>query len=239
MNIDVCFTPNDYQAQSLPAHVAVVIDVLRATTSLTVALENGCKRIVPVETVEQALAQKERSYPEALLAGERQALPIPGFDLGNSPFEYSRQVVLGKTIIMTTTNGTVALHRASGAEKVYAAAFVNNAAICNALRQIGHDIVVLCAGTAGQFSLEDGLCAGLIADRLSDCCSLSDRALATQAMYRDFRLDIKGRILIAAHAHYLEKIGFGKDVTFCMQHDLFALVPVFADGIISLQSAGR
>jgi 2-phosphosulfolactate phosphatase len=236
MRINVCFTPQDYLGQTFAGgHSAVVIDVLRATTSISAALANGCRRFIPVATVEEAQAIK-REIPDALMGGERQARLIPGFDLGNSPFEYSRGVVEGKTIIMTTTNGTLALKTAEEATKVYAGGFVNAAALCAKLSAEGQDITILCAGTHGRFSLEDALCAGLMADRLSSQAKLGDAALAVQAMYRDFAGDLATRVAKSSHAAYLVDIGFAADVGYCLQTDVFGVVPEFCDGVITATS---
>lgn len=234
MNIEVCFTPEEYQISKYEKYTAVVIDVLRATTSIATAFSNGCRRIVPVEQVQQAFYKKEQSYPEAILAGERKGLLISGFSLGNSPLEYGRDTVQDKTIIMTTTNGTMALNKASGAQKVYAAAFVNSMAICSKLIEERRPVVILCAGTEGRFSVEDSLCAGLIVDRLKDHYSLSDKALAVQAMYEAFKPNLVARVSQSSHAIYLTELGFGDDVTLCLQQDVFSVAPVFANGELTL-----
>lgn len=232
MILDVCFTPHDYL--SLPPsgdHAVAVLDIFRATSSMTTAFANGCRRFFPVETIEEALALREK-YPDALLAGERQARPIPGFDLGNSPREYDRQTVAGKTVIMTTTNGTVALKAAEQATKVYVGAFVNAAALCRKLVSADMDIVILCAGTRGRFTIEDALCAGLVAERLAGVAELSDAALAARALYNDCRPDLIGRAVQGAHAKHLVAIGYGDDIAYCLRHDLYEVVPGFHDGAI-------
>jgi 2-phosphosulfolactate phosphatase len=233
MRISVCFTPQDYLQQTfVGGHSAVVIDVLRATTSIAVALSNGCRQLIPVATVEEAQTKK-KDFPGALLGGERQARLIPGFDLGNSPFEYSRVVVEGKTIIMTTTNGTLALKTAEEATKVYAGSFVNAAALCERLSAEDRDITLLCAGTRGRFSLEDALCAGLLTERLNGQAKLGDAAMAVQAMYRDFRDDLATRVACSSHASYLLDNGFAADVGYCLQTDVFDVVPEFREGFIT------
>jgi 2-phosphosulfolactate phosphatase len=238
VTIDVCFTPRDYLSQP-PAgdHAVAVLDVFRATTSMITAFANACRSFVPVETVEEALALKER-LPGALLAGERQARPIQGFDLGNSPREYDRRAVAGKTVIMTTTNGTVAMKAAERAAKVYVGAFINAAALCRTLAGANMDIVILCAGTRGRFTLEDALCAGLIADRLEGAAELSDAAIAARAVYRDCRAELLARTCQGAHAKHLVAIGYGDDIAYCLRHDLYDVVPEFRDGEIKDPAAG-
>lgn len=232
MIIDICFTPNDFTAKEYRGYVAVVIDAFRATTSIATACANGCKQIIPVKTVEEALQIKNK-YPEVLLAGEREGLLIPGFNLGNSPYEYTKEQIADKTIVMTTTNGTMALTKAASLPKVYVAAFVNAAAVTNALQQIQKNIVILCAGSEGHFSLEDTLCAGLFAERLSSVAKLSDTALAAKGMYCNFKNDLLNRVSESSHAKYLSSIGFEQDIAFCLSHDMLSVVPVFAENNIT------
>lgn len=233
MKVDICFTPNEFDAEKYNKYSAVVIDVLRATTSIATACANGCKAIIPVKTVEEANTIKANN-PDILLAGEREGILIPGFNLGNSPFEYTHEQVAGKTIVMTTTNGTLALTKASAAQKVYAMAFVNAASIASTLLQNQEDVIIVCAGSEGKFSLEDALCGGLLADRLSHVAKLSDTALAAQAMYRDFAPNLLSRVEESSHACYLSSIGFKKDVTLCLQQNTLSVVPIYANGAITV-----
>ncbi|SDF47708.1 2-phosphosulfolactate phosphatase [Sporolituus thermophilus] len=232
MQIDVCFTPDDYLASS--ASVVVVIDVLRATTSIATAFANGCRKLVPAATVAEAVALKQDRFPDALLAGERKGLIIPGFQLGNSPFEYVRNIVDGKTIIMTTTNGTRALNFARNAAAVFTAGFVNATAVCECLANMGRDVVFLCAGTEGRFSIEDVLCAGLLVRCCGLSATLSDKALAARAMYEGVRSELLETVMASSHGRYLREIGFADDVAFCLRHDIFAVVPQYCDGIITI-----
>ena len=233
-NIEVFFTPDDYQAEKFKNYTAVVIDVFRATTSIATAFHNGCSQVVPVETVEQAFEKREKLYPEAILAGERKGLLISGFHLGNSPLEYGNGTVGGKTIVMTTTNGTFALNKAAGANKVVTAAFVNAMAVCSQLEKDEQDVVILCAGTDGRFSVEDALCAGLIADRLSSHAYLTDKALCVQAMYQGFSCNLVERVKQTSHALYLNQLGFINDVKLCLEHDVISVVPTFKDGVLKV-----
>ncbi|VBB06305.1 2-phosphosulpholactate phosphatase [Lucifera butyrica] len=235
MQVHVCFTPGEYPGCG-ERHIAVVIDVFRATSSMAAAMFHGCKMICPVRTVEEALQLRQNEYPAALLAGERKGLLIPGFDLGNSPLEYTAAVVDGREIIMTTTNGTQALNHVSQAATVYTAAFVNAAAVCERLRNAATDVMVLCSGTEGRFALEDALCAGLIAGRLAENAVLSDTAVAALAMYRDFCCsgNMIPRVAASSHASYLRQIGYSQDVAYCLQHDIYPVVPVFTQGKVTL-----
>jgi 2-phosphosulfolactate phosphatase len=163
--LDLFLLPDLARPEDLAGRTAVVIDVLRATTTIAHALAAGAKAVVPCGEVEQARQVALRLGADALLAGERGGLPIPGFDLGNSPAEFTAQRVEGKTIVFTTTNGTRALLRCTGAEDVLLAAFVNFSAVCTELA--GRDnVAIVCAGTDGQVTREDVLLAGAIVDDL-------------------------------------------------------------------------
>lgn len=233
MKVDVCLRPGDFKIQNYPNNIAVVIDVLRATSSIITAFANGCASFLPVTTVEEARDCK-RQHRQALLAGERQGRCIEGFDIGNSPFEYNKDRVADQQIIMTTTNGTKALQAASLAKKVYVGAFLNSAALCQVLAADNQDVVIVCAGSEGKFSFEDALCAGLIANRLSHFGMLSDTAMAAQAMYNGCKAEINTSVAASSHAQYLISIGFEKDVKYCLQLDQFHVVPVYSHGVIQL-----
>ena len=233
MRIDVCLTPAEYSAKHYSDTIAVVIDVFRATSSMASAFANQCEAIIPVETVEDALIE-QRCNPGSLVAGERNALKVAGFDLGNSPFEFTAEAVAGKTIIMSTTNGTVALVRAVGSLAIYTAAFVNAAAVCQTLRQQGRDCVLICAGRKGSFSLEDALCAGLLSDRLADVAVLGDAAQFARSAYCQSKQHLLKNVAESLHARYLSEVGLGKDVAWCLQHDILDVVPCFSEGKVRI-----
>ena len=151
----------------LAGGVAVVIDVLRATTTMVHALAAGCDAVIPCLEIHEALRVAAEHQPRrALLAGERQGRPIEGFDLGNSPSTFTPEVCSGRTIAMTTTNGTRAIAACQGAERILIAAFVNRKATLDALKADGRPVHCICAGTDGQVSLEDTLLAGALAQEL-------------------------------------------------------------------------
>jgi 2-phosphosulfolactate phosphatase len=167
---------------SLRGGVAVVVDVLRATTVMVHALAAGCAEIVPCAGIEEAKATAARLPPgTALLSGERQGLPIPGFDLGNSPDEFTPEVCGGKTVVMTTTNGTRAILASLEAERVYIGSFANLRATSEEIlvqvlkKDHGRPVHIVCAGTEGFISLEDSLAAGAMTAWISESSALEDR----------------------------------------------------------------
>ena len=165
---------------SLRGGLAVVVDVLRATTVMVQALAAGCESIIPCGEIEEALQVAAGLPPgTALLAGERQGLPIPGFDLGNSPGEFTSRVCNDKTLVMTTTNGTRAILASQEAERVYIASFTNLRATSEEIsvqflkKDHGHSVHIVCAGTEGHISLEDSLLAGALVSQIADVSGIT------------------------------------------------------------------
>ena len=149
--------------------IAVVIDVLRATSVMTTALDNGARSVLPVTTIEEAETVFKTSDPACTLkGGERHALKIDGFDFGNSPLEYKRPLVAGKDIIITTTNGTNAIRNVQKAEMMVLACLRNASAVVGFLIGKNKDVVIVCSGTEGKFSMDDGLCAGMLLHLLKE-----------------------------------------------------------------------
>ncbi|MDW8267156.1 MAG: 2-phosphosulfolactate phosphatase [Gemmataceae bacterium] len=229
--------PREVQVHLLPSVVApgqlagsttVVIDVLRATTSIVHALAAGCKSIRPCAEIEEAraLADSLRAG-KVLLAGERNGRPLPGFDLGNSPSEFTSRLCRGKTVVLTTTNGTRALLRAAEADRVLVAGFVNFSAVCELLLHETRSIHLLCAGSEGDIALEDALLAGALVDFLCDVSDvqLNDGArLAWDAFEQHGRV-LRGALEVCAGGARLRQLGYDDDIVAAARVDQFALVP--------------
>jgi 2-phosphosulfolactate phosphatase len=201
---------------------AVVIDVLRATTTLTMALANGARAVIPIRTPAEALALCDR-HPDTLACGERDGRIVPGFDLGNSPFEYPRERVAGKTLAFASTNGSLALLAARRARRRIPAAFINARAVVERIRG-EREVAIVCAGRLGGFSLEDAACAGLLITRLAaygaieaDSAARFVRSLAP-ADPAEARALVEG----AAHARDLGAMGeaYRRDLEFCATLDV-------------------
>jgi 2-phosphosulfolactate phosphatase len=194
---------------------AVVIDVLRATTTMVYALAAGCACVRPCATVEEAVGLAASLDGEnVLLGGERSGKPLPGFDLGNSPGEYTAARCRGATVVMTTTNGTRALLHAAGARRVLPAAFVNYGAACEQLRREGGPVCVVCAGEGGLPALEDALLAGALVDFLAGqgAVRLDDGARLAWDSYRQRRGDLAGALREGAGGARLRALGYDEDV---------------------------
>lgn len=231
---------------SLPSQCVVVIDVLRATSTIVAALAAGAAGIIPVLTPEEARALA-RTMPggRVLLGGERKAVRIPGFDLGNSPREYQAEAVAGKTIILTTTNGTRTVHAASAAARVLMGAILNAAAVARAVVREGRDLIIVCAGTRGGFSLEDVLAAGVILEALPGGAAAEgydleadydDLSLAALAIARYYRGRLDEALKWTHHGLDLEGLGFAADLDYCARLDAIPVVPVWSEGTIRLRA---
>ena len=213
--------------------IAVVIDVLRATSVITTALTNGARSVIPVMTVEGA-EQRFSACDAAstLKGGERNSVKIEGFDLGNSPLEYKPDIVGDKDIIFTTTNGTQALHSVKGADEIVLACFRNMATVADYLLRQQKDVVLVCSGTHGQFSLDDGLCAGRLVGLLKTKIKveLDDISILLSNHYEKSKDNLFGALAECFHMKYLFGLGFYDDIKFCLQTDRVDAIPVFKDG---------
>lgn len=242
-NLEVVFTPEEIKNRRLSDKLIVVIDVLRASSTIVTALAYGCRGLVPILSPEQAKEKAQQfKKEEVLLGGEREGRKIKGFDLGNSPREYQKEIVEDRIIIFSTTNGVKTLERVRGAFRIIIASFLNLQATFNYCSKFQGDILLACAGKEGYFSLEDTVCAGMLINSLrdiySDTCQEVDANLTAQVLYKKFGNNILEMLRKSQHGRYLESIGLRKDLEFCSQLDIFNIVPVFRDGLISLNEEG-
>ena len=227
-DVYVHLVPELVPQDRLAGSIAVVVDVLRATTSIVYALAAGCTAVRPCVEIEEAraLAGQMRAG-RVLLAGERGGQPIADFDLGNSPRAFTPQICRGITLVLTTTNGTRALARAVGAERVLIAAFVNYSAVCEQLCKDARPIHIICAGTDGEVSLEDTLLAGALIECLSDTMEvrLNDGARLAWDCFENHGQVLQGALEISLGGTGLIKLGYEDDIKAAAQVDKFALVP--------------
>ncbi|TLX76028.1 2-phosphosulfolactate phosphatase [Labilibacter sediminis] len=232
MNIDVILSAREIFPDKVKDKTVVVIDVLRATSVMTTALANGAKQILPVLTPEEAFdLQKEMGKENVVLGGERKAVPIPGFDFGNSPFSYSPEIIKDKTLIITTTNGTRAILNSLGAKKLLVGAFLNDRAIVEAIKN-DEDVVFVASGSHDHFTMEDSLCAGKMAHDLQVLvgAQLSDVAIAMAYLYEQNKNDIHAIGSKGKHYKRLTGLGEIRDLEYCYQSDILDIVPVYKDG---------
>lgn len=209
--------------------VIIAIDVLRCSSSIVTALANGAKAVIPSTTLNEArsLAKTHR----AILAGERKGKKPKGFQLGNSPLEFEKEVVQGRTIVLTTTSGTKAIVLGKKGRSVLVGSLLNLQATARLSARLAEaskrGISLVTAGTRGLFSLEDFLCAGAISDRFMGCgARLDDGCLAAVHAWRNARLDLRSALREGRHAKYLNSIGLGDDVDFCARVDVFDIAAI-------------
>lgn len=238
MQISTYRLPQDVPARACTDQVAVVIDVLRATTTIITALYHGCQGVIPVAEVEEAI-EISRHYPveERVLAGERECVTIEGFDLSNSPLEFTEDKIKGKAVFLTTTNGTRAI-QGTDAVQVLVAGFVNAAETGAYLSRQGRDVTLICAGTLGRFSMEDHLAAGAIIAHIQEAdisISMDDLSLASLSLYQQHRTEKKMHELLDQASHYqrLKELGYTEDLVHCLTQDSMPVLAEYKDGSVS------
>lgn len=236
-NIDVFTSAQSFQEEDLRDKTVVVIDVLRATSTIVTALENGARGVIAVEDMGDASKIAQNLDPSRyLLCGEKDGVKIEGYHLGNSPLEYTEEKVKGRTLILNTTNGTKAITRASLADDVYIGSFLNLKAIRDELKSVDKEIVIVCAGWRSRLSLEDFLCAGhivydLLGGSLPD--EARDGAKLAFGIYEKYKDKLADVMTKTNHSVRLKGIVDTNDVEFCSQVSVFDVVPLLDEGIIT------
>jgi len=235
--LDVFFSSQSFHEEELRNKVVVVIDVLRASSTIITALMNQAKGIIPVEDMGEAsrISQSVDS-DNLLLCGEKDGIKIEGYDLGNSPFEYSSEVVKNKTLILNTTNGTKAIKKAVGSAELYIGSFLNLSTVVQTLHEVENDVVLICAGWRRRMAIEDLLFAGNIIHKLGNGYlhgESRDGAKVAYGLYDKFMDNIPEVIHSSNHAVRLKDLTDEKDVDYCSQTDICDILPVLNDGIIT------
>ena len=236
MRLDVYLTPAELHPGALAGCVVGVIDVLRASTTITAAIDHGARAVIPFEGTDEVV-ERARQFERAavLLAGERKMLTVPGFDLGNSPGEVTADVVAGKTVLLSTTNGTHALLQSQGARDTVIASYVNCGAVtalCRTALRSGLPVALVCAGQDRHFALEDAACAGRFVRTITrrfTGATLNDAARACALIDRKYGDDLETLFHDSAHGYALADAGFGDDLVHCARLDAHPVVPVYVE----------
>ncbi len=235
--IQLYFTTGGVSDELLKGSRAVVIDVLRTAASITEALDKGAKYVIPAPSVDAASNLiKQIPRDDVLLCGEHEAKPIDGFDLGNSPSEYTYKRVREKRLIYVSTNGSLALLKCAAAESVYLCGFINLNAVIDTLLKLKtpFPLIIVCSGNHNQFSLEDAVCGGVLINRIhrriDQEFDLNDGARAAEKLAVEFGEDIPKLLNETGHGQYLKSIGFEDDLTLCAVDSAYSVVPVLRDG---------
>ena len=223
-SIEVCLTPALLHLYDFKESIVVVIDIFRATSSICYGIENGAEAIIPVATVE---ACESYRHSEFLLAAERNGEVVAGFDFGNSPFSYIKDKVQGKTVVLTTTNGTHAINVSRGASKIVIGSFLNLGALCDWLKTQPNDVLLLCSGWKDKVNLEDTLFAGgVVHNLMNEDYQLDDSGIAAEDLYRIAKNDLNAYLKKTSHSERLKKLGIEEDIAFCLQVDITTSIPV-------------
>ncbi len=227
-NLHVCLSPTLLPLYHVENYIVVIVDIFRATSSICYGIENGAEAIIPVSEVETCAAYRQKGLGY-LLAAERNGEVVEGFDFGNSPFSYTKEKVAGKTIVLTTTNGTHALHLSRGAKKVVIGSFLNLTALCNWLKTQNENVLLVCAGWKHNFNLEDTLFSGAVVEQLKNHnFKTDDAAIAANDLYLLGKDDLDAYLAKTSHSERLKQLGIEADIAFCLNVDITTAIPILS-----------
>lgn len=236
--IQVFFSPAHVDELYLRGKNIVVVDVLRASTTIATALHNGAKEIIPVATIESAVKISSSLFGDVTLrGGERNGKVVKGFNLGNSPSEYTEETVRGKSIIYTTTNGSAAMVRGRYAKNAVIVSFVNVSKAVTFLKELKEDFIIVCAGKEDDFCLEDAVCAGMMITKFQKSqrnVVLDDSGKTAVVLYGKYGKNLLTMLRESDHGKFLTAIGFGDDLRICADVDSVPVLPVMSANVIKL-----
>jgi 2-phosphosulfolactate phosphatase len=230
LKVEVCLTPLLYVNYRNDNSIVVVIDILRATTAICTAFEYGVKEMIPVASEEEAYEYKRKGF---LVGGERNGEQLEGLDFGNSPYHYMGDHIKGKTVVLTTTNGTQAIEQCKDAYKVIIGAFTNLTALCDFLKNEGKDVILLCSGWKNKFNLEDSLFAGAVVDELANderFTEFADSSLAARYLFQVAKDDAYKFLRNSSHRKRLAKLNLKEDIKYSLSFDKSSIIPILKDG---------
>jgi 2-phosphosulfolactate phosphatase len=231
--LETCFSPELLPLYPVSEKIVVVVDIFRATSCMVAGLASGVQSIVPVATLDECRALMAQGY---VGAGERDGKHVEGFDIGNSPFSYMLPQYRGRSIAVTTTNGTKAINRAHHAREIIIGAFLNLSAIADYLVQQPNDALIVCAGWKGKFNLEDTLFAGALARKLDGFFTTEDDSvIAARELYANMQSDMYAYLQQSSHYKRLSKLGIREDIGYCLEIDKFRVVPMMQGNEIVLK----
>ena len=235
MKADLVLTHIPITDEKLKNRLVVIIDILRTSTTICVALRNGAKEVIPVANVADAMTLAGNlSRDNLILCGEREGKLIEGFNLGNSPLEYAPEMVTGKSLIFTSTNGSVALVKARNAKTAIIAGFVNMSACVDFIMDAGEDVLIICAGNNQQFSMEDTVCGGMLIHFLMQENEtelvMNDGAEAAHVLFEHHRNNYLEMLQNSTHGKYLQSLDFKRDLEVCAEIDSMNIIPKLLQG---------
>jgi len=228
-SLEVCLSPALLHLYDVNNYIVVIIDVLRATSTICTALYNGATKVIPVSSVAECVSIGKQLG--AITAGERDGMIAEGLLNGNSPFEYSREFIQDKTLVLTTTNGTKLLHMAKDAIQIITGSFPNISAVCDYLVAQKLPVILGCAAWKDRVNLEDTLFAGAVVSRIKEHFSVNcDSAIMAESVYNTSKEDIFGFMTQASHFKRLANYGLEKDIRYCLSPDSANVLPIFRNG---------
>ncbi len=238
--IDVYFSPAQVDEMQLRDKNVIVIDVLRASTTIVTAMNNGAREIIPVGSIESAVKVSGNLFGDVVLrGGERNGKIITGFNLGNSPSEYTEEAVKGKSIIFCTTNGSSAMVKAKYAKRMAVGGFINVSLVADFIRTAGEDFSIVCAGEKQLFCIEDAVCAGMLVKMLVEdspiAVDVNDAAGAAQVLYKTVAKNLLKMARSSDHGKFLVDIGFESDLKTCVNVDSIPVLPLLIGNVIKLK----
>ncbi|MEP6750147.1 MAG: 2-phosphosulfolactate phosphatase [Bacteroidota bacterium] len=232
------FSPALLNLYDVSNSIVVIIDVLRATSTIATALYNGAKSVIPVDTVSRCIEISKQI--QGITAGERDGKIAEGLEYGNSPFEYPREFIEGKTLVLTTTNGTKLLHMAldRGAKQIVTGSFPNLDAVCNYLLTQNLPVLLGCAAWKDRVNIEDVLFAGAVINKVQKSFDINcDSSQIAETIYAKAKKDLYGFLEAKNASHYrrLTNYGLGKDIRYCLTPNTAPVLPFYSDGKLVLQ----
>jgi len=231
-SVEVCNSPSLLSLFDYSECIVVIIDVLRATSSMCVAFDHGAEKIIPVADIDEARAYREKGF---LIAGERDGEMVEGFDLCNSPFSFMGEAVKGKSIALSTTNGTQAIHAVKHARQVVIGSFLNQDVLCGWLVRQENDVLCVCAGWKNRFNLEDTLFAGAVVNSLLGSGKFQttcDSSIAAGHLYQLAKKDMFGFLENSSHRKRLKRLHIERDIEYCLTPNQVSVIPVLQNGAL-------
>ncbi|SFT51299.1 2-phosphosulfolactate phosphatase [Lishizhenia tianjinensis] len=229
-HIEVCFTPGEYEYFKDEYEIVVVIDVLRATSAICSAFNNGVSALIPVPTIEEAREYQAKGY---LVGAERKGQIVDGFDFGNSPYSYMKEELKGQEVVLSTTNGTKAINIAKDADTVVIGALSNLDALCAWLIEQNKNVLCLCSGWQDKFNLEDTICAGAIMEQLiatGNYTSDEDSSIAAKYLYLSAKDNYMGYLKSSSHRRRLKNLNLNEDIKYCLTPNQTDVIPILKNG---------
>jgi len=227
--VEVCLTPASFSAYDNPDAVVVIVDILRATSAICTAFMHGVKRIIPVRTLDEAREYKAKGF---LVAAERDGIKKEFADFGNSPFNFSKDRIVGREVVYSTTNGTDTIMMAKGSHKVLIGAYLNHQAVVDYVLREKHDVLIICAGWKFKFNIEDTLYAGALAEAIlkdANFSTICDSTYAAIDLWNIAKNDLMAYLEKAAQRHRLKKNKLDDVLDYCHTFNLTDTIPVLED----------